>query len=164
MGKWQRMARARQLPLHPTRRRELVRWAESVGFSEEEVAERIREVSDAETWMNNVYVATIHDAPIWREDWPQMKQLSIRRIDRRPIHDWRHLQQVKADIFGPEAEAVELYPGASRVVDTASSFHLFVLTEPGSVFPFGWARGLRSDESILPGQQRPGSGVQAKEL
>jgi hypothetical protein len=88
-----------------------------------------------------------------------MVQLSIRRLDRRSIHDWRHLQQIKTDLFGPDAEAVELYPAEGRVVDTANSYHLWVLVEPGTMFPFGWTEGLRTEQGIagIANQQRPGA-------
>ena len=159
MPKWKPMVPASSVPLHPTRRRELERWARDMGFSEDIVAQQIEEATQAETWMNNLYVATVHDAEPWTEGWPLMRQLSIRRIDRAVIHDWRHLQQIKADIFGPDAEAVELYPSARRVVDTANSYHLWVLTPPGVMFPFGWSVGLRSDDNAagIPGQQRSGA-------
>lgn len=159
MGKWQPMQPAVSQPIHPTRRRELARWAEAQGFSKEAIADHIEQAQSAETWMNNVYVATVHPVELAANGWPQMKQLSIRRIDRKVIHDWRHLQQVKNDIFGPDCEAVELYPSDDRVVDTANSYHLWVLIEPGAKFPFGWGAGLRSDGDVagIPGQQRPGA-------
>lgn len=159
MARWTPMARAELLPLHPTRRRALERWAACQGFSEEEVADVIAAETDAEAWTNALYTATVHPTAAWLDGWPSMKRLSIRRIDRRAIHDWRHLQRIKSDIFGPEAEAVELYPSERRVVDTANSFHLWVLEPPGTLYPFGWPRGLRGDEdgADIPGQQRRGS-------
>lgn len=158
MSKWHRMQPAKSQPVHPSRRREIVRWAEDQGFSEAEVAAHLADAVNAETWMNNTYVATIHDVPT-KDGWPEMKQLSIRRVDRKVIRDWRHLQRVKNDIFGEDCEAVELYPAASRVVDTANSYHLFVISEPGVKFPFGWGTGLQTDDEVagIPGQQRPGA-------
>ena len=160
MSKWHTMQPAQSQPIHPKRRRELVRWAESQGFDETAIAKHITKAENAETWMNSTYVATVHDVPT-SSGWPAMKQLSIRRIDRKVIRDWRHLQQVKNDIFSNENEAVELYPAASRVVDTANSYHLFVIVEPGVKFPFGWDAGLRTDEDVagIPDQQRPGAGA-----
>lgn len=159
MPKWKPMAKAKSLPLHPSRRRDLVSWATRLGHEPEEIEALIVDAENAETWMNDSYVATIHPAKAWTEGWPKMAQLSIRRIDRKPIHDWRHLQQIKNDIFGHETEAVELYPKSARVVDTANSYHLFVLVDEGAVFPFGWATGLKTDENAagIPKQQRPGS-------
>lgn len=159
MPKWKKMIPAESLPMHPTRRRELTAWGEAQGYDPAVIAKLIAEAEQAETWMNNLYVATVHDATPWVDTWPAMKQLSIRRVDRKVIHDWRHLQRVKSDIFGEEAEAVELYPAASRVVDTANSFHLWVITAPGKVFPLGWASGLRTDANTagISNQQRPGA-------
>lgn len=159
MSKWKPMARAKSLPLHPTRRAALTRWAHDLGHSPAAVEKLIAEAEGAETWMNDRYVATIHPTAAWQDGWPNMAQLSIRRIDRKPIHDWRHLQQIKTDIYGPSVEAVELYPNEKRVVDTANSFHLFVLTDPGSMFPFGWQDGLRTDDdaAAIANQQRRGS-------
>lgn len=66
--------------------------------------------------------------------------LSIKRRDKRVIRDWRHLQRIKAELIDPEAEAVELYPADSRVVDEANQFHLYVFLGPEGRswrFPFG---------------------------
>lgn len=158
MANWKTMEPAKTLPLHKTRKNELVRWGKQQGFSDTQIQASIESAAAAETYMNDNYVATLH--PVETQDgWPKMVQLSIRRVDRKPIHDWRHLQQIKNDIFSPLHEAVELYPMADRVVDTANSYHLFVLTVEGLQFPFGWPSGLRSDDSAadIPNQQRPGS-------
>lgn len=66
-------------------------------------------------------------------DW-----LSIVRIDREPIHDWREFQRIKNELLGVEREGVELYPAESRLVDTTNQYHLFVLPI-GSFMPFGYA-------------------------
>ena len=163
--KWQPMEKAQTAPLHKSRIADIKAYGVKQGFSEADTLAMIEEARTAETWMNNTFVATVVDAPIWQEGWPAMKQCSIRRVDRKTIHDWRQLQRVKADIFGEHAEAVELYPSAARVVDTANSCHLFVLPE-GSMFPFGWAAGLQSDEEIIEGQQRPGAldGIDGSDL
>jgi len=78
--------------------------------------------------------------------------LSIRRNDRRAIHDWRHLQRIKNEIVGPECEAAELYPAESRLVDGANQFHLWCF-EPSYRFPFGFERRdvLDANENPVPG-------------
>ena len=161
MGKWHPMKPAISQPIHPTRRRALERWAKEQGLTDAAIAQQIAQAQGSETWMNNIYVATVHPGAPTEGGWPAMKQLSIRRIDRKVIHDWRHLQQIKTDIFGPDCEAVELYPSDDRVVDTANSYHLWVLTDPGRKFPFGWGTGQRTDCNVagIPGQQRPGASV-----
>ncbi len=52
--------------------------------------------------------------------------LSIKRIDKEPIMDWRDLQAIKTQICGAQAEAFQLFPAESRVVDTSNQYHLFV--------------------------------------
>jgi len=61
--------------------------------------------------------------------------LSIKRNDQEIIRDWRDLQRIKNELFGPEAEAVELFPAESRLVDAANQYHLWVF--PTYRFPFG---------------------------
>jgi hypothetical protein len=63
--------------------------------------------------------------------------LSIKRIDKQSIHDWRDLQEIKNQLCGDEREALEIYPAESRLVDTANQYHLFVMPEGDSV-PFGF--------------------------
>lgn len=66
--------------------------------------------------------------------------LSIRRNDRQAVHDWRHFQRIKNELVGPEREAVEIFPKESQLVDTANSYHLWVLDEVDSL-PFGFKDG-----------------------
>lgn len=66
--------------------------------------------------------------------------LSIRRQDRGPIRDWRHMQRIKNELCGEDAEGVELYPAESRLVDEANQFHLYILPV-GARWPCGvWER------------------------
>jgi len=87
-------------------------------------------------WRNSRYqvAVTIHD------DFPigvPIIHLSIKRLDRKPIHDWRDLQRIKNELCGEEREAVELYPAETRLVDEANQFHLWVFPE-GMMAPFGY--------------------------
>lgn len=81
-----------------------------------------------------------------------MYHLNIRRRDGAPIHDWRHLQQIKNELMGEECEAVELYPAESRLVDTSNKYHLWCFPGGGK-FPFGFdVKQIReSDETGVPG-------------
>lgn len=103
---------------------------------------------DKEVWLNNFYQVNVKELP---EGW---QWLSIKRKDKQPIHDWRHLQRIKNEICGPEFEAVELYPAESRLVDTANQFHLFVLPR-GEKFPFGYKDRLIVEKSFDGSKQRP---------
>jgi hypothetical protein len=86
--------------------------------------------------------------------------LSVRRVDREPIHDWRDLQEIKNQLVGAENEGVELYPAESRRVDTSNQYHLFILKDPELRLPIGFTDRLvmeqdqlRSD--ITEAKQRP---------
>ena len=95
-----------------------------------------------------VIVKDIGDGFIW---------LSIRRLDRGPIRDWRHFQRIKNELVGPEREAVELFPAESRLVDAANQYHLWVLPE-GQQLPVGFNRRLVSDTdeaATIGAVQRP---------
>ena len=108
-----------------------------------------------ECWLNEVYQVLINwfDAPGPRGG-RGMRWLCIKRRDRKPIHDWRELQAIKTELCGPEAEAVELYPAESRVVDAANQYHLFVLPE-GERMPFGFTKRHVSDRTGGGVKQRP---------
>ena len=83
--------------------------------------------------------------------------LNIRRRDGGMVKDWRHFQQIKNEIAGPEREAVEIYPAESRLVDTSNKWHLWVLPE-GEKVNLGWAtRDIQYEEiRDVPGlRQRP---------
>lgn len=84
----------------------------------------------------------------------KMDHLSIKRLDRETIHDWRDLQRIKNEICGPGREAVELYPREDRLVDTSNQYHLWVLP-PDILFPFGYDTRAVSDAELIGNKQRP---------
>lgn len=66
--------------------------------------------------------------------------LSVKRLDREPVYDWRHKQSIKNEIAGPDREAVEIFPDERRLVDGANQTHLYVLPR-GARVPFGFNGG-----------------------
>jgi hypothetical protein len=74
---------------------------------------------------------------------PDLIHLSIKFIDKAPVHDWRHLQEIKSRIVGPQFEGIELYPAEDRVVDTANQYHLWVFGDLKAVGMIGFAAGVR---------------------
>ena len=64
--------------------------------------------------------------------------LSIKRRDREPIHDWRHLQEIKNALVGEQCEAFELYPAEERLVDTANQYWLWCFADPTMRLPIGF--------------------------
>ena len=79
--------------------------------------------------------------------------LSIKRVDGAACHDWRDFQRIKNELAGPEAEAVELYPAESRLVDGANQYHLFVLLK--GQWPVGFRQRLVAEDSENGVTQRP---------
>lgn len=129
---WQPM---RQIPMSPA----VQRAHASIGM----------DPADMQTWANDDYEAFVKPLPPEDEAAGGLVgiHLSVKRYDRQPCHNWRHLQQIKNEVIGPEREAVELYPAESRIVDNANQFHLWVLPED-AIFPVGFPAGffLTDDE------------------
>lgn len=53
-------------------------------------------------------------------------RMIIMRDDQSAHHDYRDYMRIKDDLFGPEYEAIELYPRRSRETDPSNAFVLFV--------------------------------------
>ncbi len=107
-----------------------------------------------QAWLNDTYQVVVREAEILT-NWPAMIHMSIKRIDREIIRDWRELQEIKNLIMGPEYEAVELFPAESRLVDSANQYHLWVLASPEIHFPFGFLDRLVTNDAIGKSKQRP---------
>jgi len=120
------------------------------------------ELGTDECYLNSRYQVFVYR----REQVPQVKNfpqliwLSIKRLDKEPIHDWRDMQRIKNELVGEEHDAVEVYPAESRLMDTANQYHLWVFedTVDKVCFPFGWSKravsGKRAAEKV-GGKQRP---------
>jgi hypothetical protein len=89
-----------------------------------------------EIWLNDLYQVNVRFIPEMG-----MKHLSIKRRNKHPVHDWRHLQRIKNEIVGEECEALEIYPAESRLVDTANQYHLWAFTDPSYRIPCGFNYG-----------------------
>lgn len=105
-------------------------------------------------YKNDKYQVNIGNCPV-PEGWPAMLHLSIKRIDRAWIHDWRELQQIKNELVGSENEAVELYPAESRLCDSANQYHLWVFVDPAHSWPFGYNHG----RTVFDGEVEPATGA-----
>jgi hypothetical protein len=110
-------------------------------FTRSPLETRIKGPAHCDTvWINDEYTVFARQLDPLGEGIPPMIHLSIKRNDREPIHDWRVLQEIKNELVGAEAEAVELYPAESRLVDTANQYHLWCLP-PGQTYGFGFHDG-----------------------
>lgn len=152
---WETMWRTENLPLTPAQIAEHIRIAREEHGTEMTEDDVRKSLYSDEVWTNSKYSC---DVTYLDEDRSGALHLSIKRRDRKVIHDWRDLQQIKNDCAGSEREALELYPAESRVIDTANQYHLWVAPE-GRVLEVGWKAGrLVTDETGKSGaNQRPRS-------
>jgi hypothetical protein len=129
--------------IEPDRRR-IKQFAREHGKSMNQIRQMFNEVHRTnEVYMNDVYMVHVETV---ESEWGKLIWLSIKRLDKESIHDWRDLQEIKNQLVGPENEGVELYPAESRRVDTANQYHLFVLADSEVRFPFGY-----TERSVMDG-------------
>jgi len=79
----------------------------------------------------------VHVVPHQSEELGEFFHVSFRNVDKTAHRDWRDTQRMKNELFGKDAEAVELYPKEGRLHDTCNQFHLWVI-EANRTFPFGF--------------------------
>jgi hypothetical protein len=107
-----------------------------------------------ESWANETYHV------IARHQTSGVSWLSIKRHDRQPIMPWRHMQQMKNEVCGPEREGIELYPAESRLADNANEYHLWVFPE-GYRLPLGFPEGMvTTDDQVRRFNDAPHNGRQ----
>lgn len=148
-------------PIHsPERNRKLALALVEKGVSEDDALRAVEEEisRNQNMWENDTYNVIVREAEIEEgSGFPEMIWLSIKRLDKEPIHDWRDLQEIKNQLIGEENEAVELYPSESRLVDQANQYHLFVLKDSTIKFPFGFKHrvvGTSEEARNFGGKQR----------
>lgn len=106
-------------------------------------------------WRNDRYQVSVRRFE-GGPDGAAIVHLSVRRLDRAAVRDWRDMQRIKNQLLGPECEAVELYPAESRLVDSANQFHLWGVDDPAYRWPIGFDAGRFVDDGeVLNTRQRP---------
>ena len=122
-------------------RNRFAHFGKQITFS---VAKKIfKEEFDCEVYVNDIYQVNVQrnkqaDYMVREATMKgKMTYLSIKRLDKKSIHDWRHLQEIKNELCGEDCEAIEIYPVEKRLVDTANQYHLFVFPK-GTYVGFGW--------------------------
>ena len=109
-----------------------------------------------ECWMNDIYVVLVmRKEPHGFGEPATMTYLSIRRVDREPVRNWRHIQEIKNQLVGPECEGLEMYPAESRVADCANQYHVYVFDDPEIRLPVGMWGGMKSDTSLCGSHNEP---------
>lgn len=138
--------------------------AQGLTCDEEHLRTVLAEERALPLWKNLDYQVAVRTSPTTMErgdDRPGVVNavhLSIKRIDQKPVRDWRDLQRIKNQLLGEECEAVELFPAESRLVDNANQFHLWGYDDPTFRFPLGFGDRMVSDDVD------PASGVVQRRL
>ena len=76
-----------------------------------------------ETWGNERYTANVHYLDGKRDGFVE---IAVHNHNRTPPVPWRHLQQIKNEVVGPDREAVQLFPAEDRLLDTANEYWIYV--------------------------------------
>lgn len=142
------------LPAGKTREQMVAELAKTSGVSLEAAAEAYRHgLEDVRIAKSSKYqVAVYENAPNGFGE--PMVHLSIKRLDREPIRDWRELQLIKNAIVGEEVEAFEIFPAESRLVDAANQYHLFCF-KPGVKIPVGFdTRLVGGEDDVITGSKQ----------
>ena len=109
----------------------------------QEAKKMVNESKKQEIWINDKYQVNILrgkdcDQYVHIEEYKgKCDYLSIKTLEKEPIHDWRDLQQIKNELCGENREALEIYPSEHRLVDTANQYHLWVIPKDAQI-PFGF--------------------------
>jgi hypothetical protein len=120
------------------------------------VTRLLEEQAGKPIYLNDVYQVIVEDVEVMSLNWPDtaMVHLSIRRLDREIVRDWRDIQEIKNQLVGPECEGFELFPAESRLVDAANQYHLFVFKNPAIRIPLGFKDRCVGDQSLSTTKQR----------
>lgn len=149
-----------QWEVNPEKEAAIIREALRIypNWTEAQAKEFIAKTFEDPVYVNDIYSVSPRtiNVPEFGGEWIH---LSIKRIDKEPIHDWRDLQEIKNMMVGKENEAIELYPAESRRVDSANQYHLYVLKDKNAKIPIGFTERLVMDAKDFVdntgGKQRP---------
>jgi len=131
----------------PPRRQFLSDLINRHGCSVSDAKRQWRRLKQDAVFKNDLYTVAVD-----QNDCPGWIHLSIKRNDKQPIHDWRDLQEIKNQLLGPEAEALELYPAESRLLDVANQFHLWARAD-GAKLGVGYLTKRAVQYESRPGDQ-----------
>jgi len=122
-------------------------------------------LDDDKVYKNNQYQVAAKLYPS-QGGFPQYVGLSIKKLNKHPVHDWRDLQRIKNELCGINCQAIEIYPPESELVDTANQYHLWVFP-PGICLPIGFSeRRVSCDPEFQEQleQDCAGIGIDPKQL
>lgn len=128
------------------------------GVTRSQAKEQYNRLKKDEIWCNDSYQVNIDRDPPNNRMGVAMIHLSIKRLDKEAVHDWRHFQEIKNELVGPDHEGFEIYPLEDRLVDAANQYHMYVFADADTKLPIGFeARGV-CYENVGGATQRPLNG------
>ena len=97
---------------------------------------------------NSRYIVHVSSPQRQSTGFPSAIHLSIRHRLNIAITDFRDFQRIKNELVHSQAEAIQIFPAESRLVDTCNQYHLFVFVPDD----FDRAHPDRSswEEAIIP--------------
>src|ERR1700735_479046 len=72
----------------------------------------------------NIYQNDIYH--VQEKHAPPFIHLDIRRRDGKTCNEWQDFQRIKNELVGPEHQALQLFPAASRLLETGNEYHIWV--------------------------------------
>lgn len=153
-----RMKPFKEVKLFPPKVEEVHRMAREMGVDVDTVVKEIALSLSVPTYQNNYYQV---QKRAFEGPHGAMFHLAIRRLDRKPIHDWDDFQQIKNELVGPLCEGCELYPSVAREHHDRSTFHLYVFMTTDKMFPFGMGPQKSAEEKAMDSARRLDHEVQS---
>lgn len=84
-------------------------------------------------YRNNRYVVMINDNAC--NMGVTMTKVIVQRHDDNPIPGhWRQMQNIKNELFGSEATAIEFYPSESELTDEANIYWMWILPKGARLY------------------------------
>jgi hypothetical protein len=140
-------------------------WREEAPLAVEEKSDPLGEFElsedrcddGAERWDNDKYMVSVRrfpDEPVFGSRHG-MVVLGISSIDGTARPDWRDFQAIKNRFAGPEAEAFELYPAESRLLDPSNYYTLWCFPKTRIRVGQNIRRVFQAKDAIAPQRAFP---------
>jgi hypothetical protein len=113
-----------------------------------------------ELWKSDRYECTVRT---FRIGEVSVRHLSVNREDRRPVRNWRHLQQIKNEVCGELWTGAEFFPPEDRLIDSANQYHLFCFppeVDFGPVLGGPGEGAVTDDDAVVAWNSAPHKGRQ----
>lgn len=123
-------------------------------WTDEKIDSYVQDMLSCWYYRNNKYQVAKYPPRQYAPNWPEVIHLSIKRLDKAPVHNWSDLQRIKNEVVGNEYEAIEIYPAESRMVNMANQYHLWVIAKEGVSIPVGFFEGRRTDAQVAGSKSR----------